>query len=637
MSHEDDNAFANNPIKESLNPSVDKEKKTNKFLDKLKILDHRKTEIRTLSESDKRHLTSKCTVLIEDKLKEINNLSYQKTKLEQEDTALKETLQELKRQLQIEKDLKSTNQSVIKQQLADIDKLHRTINRHQEIKEGLENEIKSVNKTYTTKCQEFIEQKEEFEKANIRVQNLESELADVKHKLVVEKKYRNEDLEKFHIETSHLKEELEYLQIKYNQEIQYHRTEVQDILSNFALEKESLIHDFAEEHKTEILDIQNKTRRRESILLKEHTEKVEQLENEVQRLQHKLRTNIENNIQIEQNSIANNKTDSENSEISDIDLEINGEEQIEPININLENIADPENLEFEDIENMARNRMDLLKYMPKFEGGGKDKDSAAEHVRAFKDNLAIHEVRIVAEGGDEPDWELIYKRFGYSLLGLAKNWFEDQKLATQAEAYNENKFNNMIEAFKREFSRYGSTRVEKNIAWEMLRWDPKSERLDTFMQRIQKLADDLGKDAEDIRNAFVIPSIAALDNLEQMAACVKCLLGYLQLNPSTGVTPNLQTFMVDQNFGYCAESRVDFNPTNLLTFSIDKLGEKLDKTHHRFNEKFMKMEDELSYVRRDMERMRLRDRSNSHDRGRYRSQSRDKSRSRGRNRSHDRS
>ena len=29
MSHEDDNAFTNNPIEESLNPSVNKEKKTN--------------------------------------------------------------------------------------------------------------------------------------------------------------------------------------------------------------------------------------------------------------------------------------------------------------------------------------------------------------------------------------------------------------------------------------------------------------------------------------------------------------------------------------------------------------------------------------------------------------------------------
>ena len=181
--------------------------------------------------------------------------------------------------------MKSTNQSLIEQQLADIDRLHRTINWHQEIKEELEDKIKSVNKTYTTKCQEFIEQKEEFEKANIRVQNLESELADIKHKLVVEKKYRNEALEKFHIEASHLKEELEYLELKYNQEIEYLGTEVQDILSNFTLEKESLIHDFAEEHKTEILDIQNKTRKQESILLKEHTEKVEQLENEVQRLQ----------------------------------------------------------------------------------------------------------------------------------------------------------------------------------------------------------------------------------------------------------------------------------------------------------------------------------------------------------------
>ena len=66
-----------------------------------------------------------------------------------------------------------------------------------------------------------------------------------------------------------------------------------------------------------------------------------------------MRTNIENNIQIEQNPIDNNETDSEDSAISDIDLEINGEEQIEPINIDLENIADPENLEFEDIKNMA--------------------------------------------------------------------------------------------------------------------------------------------------------------------------------------------------------------------------------------------------------------------------------------------
>ena len=64
----------------------------------------------------------------------------------------------------------------------------------------------------------------------------------------------------------------------------------------------------------------------------------------------------------------------------------------------------------------------------------------------------------------------------------------------------------------------------------------------------------------------VIPSIAAIDNLEQMAACVKCLLGYLQLNPSTGVTPDLQTVMADQNFGYHAKSRVDFQSNKFANF-----------------------------------------------------------------------
>ena len=57
---------------------------------------------------------------------------------------------------------------------------------------------------------------------------------------------------------------------------------------------------------------------------------------------------------------------------------------------------------------MAQNRMDLLKYMPKFEGGGKDKDSVTEHVCAFKDYLAIHEVSMVAEGGDEPVLQYVY-------------------------------------------------------------------------------------------------------------------------------------------------------------------------------------------------------------------------------------
>ena len=76
-----------------------------------------------LSESEKGALTSKCMILIKDKVKEINDLSYQKARLERENTALNETLQELEDKLRIKRNLTSSNQSVIEQQLADIDKL----------------------------------------------------------------------------------------------------------------------------------------------------------------------------------------------------------------------------------------------------------------------------------------------------------------------------------------------------------------------------------------------------------------------------------------------------------------------------------------------------------------------------------
>ena len=79
--------------------------------------------------------------------------------------------------------------------------------------------------------------------------------------VTAEKQYREQDFDKFNIEVSKLKRALENLQLKYDQEIEDHSIEIQDILNNFAFEKESLIRDFTEEHKAELLDIQNKTKR----------------------------------------------------------------------------------------------------------------------------------------------------------------------------------------------------------------------------------------------------------------------------------------------------------------------------------------------------------------------------------------
>ena len=97
-----------------------------------------------------------------------------------------------------------------------------------------------------------------IDKANQQVQNLESELKEISHYLTTEKQLRKQDLEHFIVESSKLKQELEYLQLKYDQEIEHHSTEVRDIFNSFAFEKESLIQEFAEEHKTEILELQKR-------------------------------------------------------------------------------------------------------------------------------------------------------------------------------------------------------------------------------------------------------------------------------------------------------------------------------------------------------------------------------------------
>ena len=80
------------------------------------------------------------------------------------------------------------------------------------------------------------------------------------------------------LEVYKLKRALENLQLKYGQEIKDHGIEIQDILNNFAFEKESLICDFTEEDKAELLDLQNKTKRRETSILQNYTERTEQLE-----------------------------------------------------------------------------------------------------------------------------------------------------------------------------------------------------------------------------------------------------------------------------------------------------------------------------------------------------------------------
>ena len=84
--------------------------------------------------------------------------------------------------------------------------------------------------------------------------------------------------------------------------------------------------------------------------------------------------------------------------------------------------------------------------------------------------------------------------------------------------------------------------------------------------------------------SHVMPSITALENLDNMVACVKCLLGYLCINPTTGITPDLQAFMAEQNFSYYVKGKVDFHQTNMLSDKIEKIMDRMEKSNDRFNE-----------------------------------------------------
>ena len=61
MSQGDDSVFDSHPVDTPSAHKTDKERVTNKLLDKLKILDHWKTVVKTLSESEKGALTPKCS------------------------------------------------------------------------------------------------------------------------------------------------------------------------------------------------------------------------------------------------------------------------------------------------------------------------------------------------------------------------------------------------------------------------------------------------------------------------------------------------------------------------------------------------------------------------------------------------
>ena len=95
--------------------------------------------------------------------------------------------------------------------------------------------------------------------------------------------------------------------------------------------------------------------------------------------------------------------------------------------------------------------VDPMRNLPKF--SGEKTESADNHLDAFDDYLEIQQINVA-----DVNVAQIITRFGYSLFGKAKKWFnqgrDGRPHATVAD------WNTLKEQFKQQFNPVGNTRKE---------------------------------------------------------------------------------------------------------------------------------------------------------------------------------
>ena len=105
--------------------------------------------------------------------------------------------------------------------------------------------------------------------------------------------------------------------------------------------------------------------------------------------------------------------------------------------------------------------IDPMRNLPKF--SGEKTESADNNLDAFDDCLEIQQIDVA-----DANVVQIITRFGYSLFGKAKRWFnqgrEGRPHATVAD------WNTLKEQFKQQFNPVGNTRKEQMASWINIKW-----------------------------------------------------------------------------------------------------------------------------------------------------------------------
>ena len=251
----------------------------------------------------------------------------------------------------------------------------------------------------------------------------------------------------------------------------------------------------------------------------------------------------------------------------------------------------------------------------------------------------------------------VVNKFKTSLKGKPRLWYEMQYPTSDDEPKTVQAYKKMLSLFTTEHNPIGSTIEQQTMAWKNMKWDPTTERLDDFVYRFRRVAQEIGYNADQQLTFFrcsVPPHLyfylkdattikEAMENIKRA-----CALGGVSVQ---GPPPKVETNNTPTVPFMFMNDRQERQPLKTVSFkeesSQDKVNESILKLTQMMERQFQLAEKQDSDSRsrsRTRERRDSRDRrprsydrsssydiSSSYDRSKSRERSNSRDRSRDRN------
>ena len=146
-----------------------------------------------------------------------------------------------------------------------------------------------------------------------------------------------------------------------------------------------------------------------------------------------------------------------------------------------------------------------IRDIPIFDGKGDAMPHT--HLIEFEDFLANtgSDIKDLPQHGephevDRPHYETVMKdvvnKFKTSLKGKPRLWYEMQYPTSDDEPKTVQAYKKMLSLFTTEHNPIGSTIEQQTMAWKNMKWDPTTERLDDFVYKFRRVAQEIGYNAD---------------------------------------------------------------------------------------------------------------------------------------------